>query len=106
MNSIKTGATLSASIQITNKNNKKPMIIDNSVFISGNITNHANKVLTPLEVVVQDQEKYPGFILLNVSADVTSTWGPGEAFLNLKMVINNSVIKTDSYKFIIIKDNL
>ena len=44
MNSIKTGATLSASIQITNKDNKKPMIIDNSISISGNITNYANKV--------------------------------------------------------------
>ena len=52
MNSIKTGATLSASIQITNKDNKKPMIIDNSISISGNITNYANKVLTPLEIVI------------------------------------------------------
>lgn len=106
MNSIKTGATLSAYIQITNKDNKKPMIIDDSISISGNITNYANKVLTPLKIVIQDQEKYPGFILLNVSADITSTWGPGEAFLNLKLVINKAVVKTDSYKFIIIKDNL
>lgn len=106
MNSIKTGATLSASIKLTNNDTRKEMIITENIIFEAGIFDANDKLLATPIITIMDQEMFPGFLTLKVPADITKNWRPGEAFLNIKFSIDDIIIKTDSYKFMIEKDIL
>lgn len=106
MNKIKIGSTFNVSLEILDNFTNRPMIIDDSISIETKIYSHKNELISVPLIEIVNQDLYPGFILLKVSDKDTETWPIGEAYLNIKLSINNdeNILKTDTYKFIIEDD--
>lgn len=102
MHTIKVGDTLSATLKMTDESTNKPIVIDNNVTFASSVTDTYNKVIGEVIIEKLDQLLYPGWVSLTVPSQVTHTWKPGNASLDVKMIINNDiVVSTDTIKFMI-----
>lgn len=102
MHHIKIGDTLSATLKMTDESTNKPIVIDNNVTFVSNVTDSYNTVIGDVTIDKLDQILHPGWVRLTVSSIITRTWTPGNASLDVKMIINNDiVVSTDTIKFMI-----
>lgn len=102
MHIIKIGDTLSATLKMTDEATNKPIIIDNNVTFVSNVTDSYNTVIGEVIIEKLNQVEFPGWVSLTVPSSVTHTWSPGNASLDVKMIINNDVVvSTDTIKFMI-----
>ena len=103
MHNIKVGDTLSATLKMTDEATNKPIVIDNNVTFASNVTDSYNKEIATVIIEKFDQITLPGWVNLTVPSTVTRNWKPGNASLDVKMIINNDiVVSTDTIKFVII----
>lgn len=104
MNTIKRGATFSVSIQLTDSATKKPIRITPDTLFEGKIKDNNDRLLSVTNITVPDQSTAEGFVIISVPATETKNWPLTEAFLDIKLTIADTVLKTETVKFLIEKD--
>ena len=108
MHVIKKGDTLHASLCISNSKTGTPVKIADDIEIVAIITNTYNENISDIKIVPMPQETHPGWVELKVSSEVTKTWAPGSAKIEMKVIMKDStnrendiIISTENIKFII-----
>lgn len=108
MHVIKKGDTLQASLCISNSKTGTPVKIADDIKIVGIITNTYNENIADIKVTPLSQETHPGWVELKVSSEITKTWPPGSAKIEMKVIMkdgtnteNDIIISTENIKFII-----
>lgn len=96
MLSIKQGDSFSLPIQFYDTNTKLGMNFSDEMLISSQIANSSGQIIATPSV---SKLAETGMILLEVSASITQTWKVGQAQLDIKLVINNSVRHSQTLSF-------
>ena len=96
MLSIKQGDSFSLPIRFYDADTKLGMNISDEMISSSQIANSAGQIIATPSV---SKLAETGMILLEVSASITQQWKVGQAQLDIKLVINNSVRHSQTLSF-------
>ncbi|MEN8319757.1 hypothetical protein [Acinetobacter junii] len=87
---IKTGNPFSTLLIMRDRKTREAIEIPNGTQISSRIINSSGREIAMCEVIICDQTKIKGGIVLNVDEAITANWKTGTAYGDIKVNGRNS----------------